>query len=214
MSYRDDKIKLLEMVCAGLPPSDFIEDNRKVILYEKDLQKEGFSYNSAFNLLKEMHDSINNFAPITSDEGEEGISFTVNSGINDELFDLKYPNHDIETEIEEIERERVNIYKTIPEKISITIDDTKGIYQTDKPDKVYQIKIPSKKFSLIQHLRENEKIALSDFEEKLEQDKTVIMKAIKETNDTFMEKLSVTDPLIIRNDTGGYSLNKDKFILN
>lgn len=210
MSYRDDQIKLLDLVCSHTLPIDFEDEKVQIIeVYEDQLKEEGFSYYGAMNIIKDFFPDVKQLDNIIATDGRRGIRIFAEGNLNNVLFNLKYPYYEVESWAEE--EEYNSYFPKTPEKVSITIDSKKGIYQTNNIKKIYQIKIPSKKFLLIKHISSNDKVSLSEFVEELKQDKTVIMKAIKEINNDFMKKLSVSNPLIIRLDTSGYSINKDKF---
>ncbi len=94
------------------------------------------------------------------------------------------------------------------EKIKIFIDDSLGIYRVVKNKKLnYPIRRGSKRFVIIKNLS-RELAKLSKLEELTKQRPGIIMQEISRTNKAFRQKLKLTEDLIIRHDTSGYSLNK------
>ncbi len=214
MSYKSDQIRILEMLCSQINGCGFDGEDEKEIFEaefdEEEFKAEGFSYYGAIELLNDIFGivEIKKFRTLL---GLRALRISFDSNAKNKLFNLKYPYYKIESFFEG--QEEVP-WAEIPDKISITIDKKKGIYKIDNPSKIYKIKIPSKKFSLIDILLKKEKISLSNLSKELSQTSTVVMKAVKEINVNLKENLSISDDLIIRLDTSGYSLNKDSFDIN
>lgn len=98
----------------------------------------------------------------------------------------------------------------LDKKISIILDNRKGIYQEDNDQKAYGIGKGTKRFKLIKFLKTKEcKISiLADY---LHQENQAIMTSILDINRLFREKAEQSFDLILHNDTIGYFLNTDKF---
>jgi hypothetical protein len=211
MSFRDDKIKILEMICADMLPFEACSDDQNVVLNEDDFIKEGFSFNSALLILKDIFSlgSINKFNILKNDVGKLGVHLTVKSDLESYTKILKYP----ETEYEDFE-DTFESKPATPVKTPIVIDDKKGIYKIDDPEKCYKIQNPSARFSIVKALSMENKISLSELS-KIAKHKssTLTIKEIKKINDCFRNHLSlpVGNDLIVPVSTGGYSLNTDRF---
>lgn len=212
MSYRDDQIKILELICSYIDPFEQIQDEEinVIEISEDTLQDDGFSFHQARNLINDLQFEIGH-SEIFKKENKRFIRIFSDRDISGYLFKRKYPNHEIESWIEEEEMASQFTSEPLNKKMSIKIDPIGKIFKKDKPEFVYMIKTPSKRFSLIEILCEEKRINLNELSVKLEQDKIIIMKAIKEINDAFMKKLSVPFPLIKRLDTSGYVLNRDDY---
>lgn len=104
--------------------------------------------------------------------------------------------------------------ETVDDRIKIVIDDNKGIYQDGKEQLVYSIERISKRMKLIKHLAVKDICSLAELNRITKQDKVVTMKSIPEINDLFREKLQLTDDLILSIDTGGYSINKEVYLVS
>jgi hypothetical protein len=96
-------------------------------------------------------------------------------------------------------------------KIKIIIDDKKGIFKADNDKLTYPIERKSKRMTIIKHLLTKDTISLHELMTITGQTDTVVMKSITEINQLFREKLKVAYDLILKNPTGGYSLNKTDF---
>ncbi len=210
MSFIDDKIKILEMICAELLPWETCEDDQHVFLDEDDFAKEGFTFNGALLILKDIFsvESVNKM-DVLATGGKKEVHLTVVSLLEEYLKNLKYP----ETQFFG-EADYLNGAVSAPSKIFIVVDEKKGIYKKDKPENCYKIKIPSKRFSVIKYLTQKDKVSVSELGKETGQEPTLILKEIKNINSAFRKELSVAYDLITHADTRGYSLNRDKFDIN
>ncbi|MEI6296074.1 MAG: hypothetical protein WCO84_00305 [bacterium] len=214
-SYLADKIKILEMICASLPPINVIEnDDIELSYFEDEFVFEGLSYNTAINLLREVLGKglINNFNPNIFENNKRGIKFTVGRDIEIYLRKIKYPGY--EDGLLGAYMEHQIFDNEVPKgvlKTPIIINDKKGIYRLDKPELFYGVKNPSKRFDLIIYLSCKDKVSVSELAKETKQGQAVIMKEIKNINSIFRKKLAVVSDLIKHIETSGYSLNKDDF---
>lgn len=207
MTYKEDQIKFLEMICAYLP-AEFDDRTEEIMLYEDTLKRDGFSYNQSVNLLKDMIQGINKLEDIEDSDGRRGIFIIViNSELKNYLHSLKYSEQDYFDEIGEFH----TVVSMPIIKTPIMIDNKKGIYRIDNPELVYKIKIPSKRFNLILLLTKKEKLFISEIAEKVEQSESLSIKEIGKINQNFKESLNVNNDFIVHLNTGGYSLNRDNF---
>ncbi len=203
MGFREDKIKVLEIICAKLPPSEIVYDVQEIYLNEKDFEREDLSFNSALLLIKDMYnrDFFKSLSHKDLDDGTRGIIIKINPEVDWYTLQFKYPETELGYEEKEI----------MPTKIFIIVDGKKGIYQEDGQGGSYKIKIPSKRMELIKLVGFKNKIIISEIEKELNQKQTLIIKEINKINEIFRTKLSVVDDLIIHIPTSGYTLNKDCF---
>ncbi len=208
MSYRKDQIKLLDLICSHMIPADFIENTVEVTVYEDELKQEGFSYNEAVNLIKEMYEVMPKLHSVTSPDNKRGFCVSANSSIYDLLKDLKYPNHEIEKDFYEDMQSGTFL---APAKTEIIIDSKRGIYRNDKPEYRYPLGSTTKRKKILSYLLTHERGGLADLKKLTGQEASVISQEIKRLNTSFREKLHLTHDLIIHIDTGGYCLNKEKF---
>ncbi len=111
----------------------------------------------------------------------------------------------------EIEKPEPVIAFDAPSKIGIVIDDDKGIYRSDDDTQFYAISRTSMRLKLVKYLATKDNCGIGELEKITEQTTHVTMKSVPEINKLFREKLNLTDDLILRPNTGGYSLNKDVF---
>lgn len=212
MSYLDDKIKILEMICAELIPWEACEaDTQTVVLDEGDFQNEGFSFNSAIMILKDIFTStsVNQFNFTNTEYGKRAVCLTIASDLESYAKALKYP----ETQYLD-DYDYLNMETSKPTKIQIVIDDKKGIYKSDKPESCYKIQNPSARFDIVKSLFSEDKISLSKLSEIAKhKSSSLTIKEVKKINDCFRKALSlgIGSDLIISINTGGYSLNRDKF---
>lgn len=207
MSYLDDKIKILEMICAEMLPWEVCEEDQHVVLDEDDFKKEGFSFNGALMILKDIFSvsSINKLDLTTTKDNKKAVVLTVKTELETYTRNLKYP----ETEfLDDLDHGQTSITSV---KLPIAFNLNRGIYREDKHEMHYPIKDTSKRFIIIKHISRKDKTPVSELEKATGQKSTVIIKEIREINSNFKKELSVNDDLIIRIDTGGYSLNRDKF---
>jgi hypothetical protein len=210
MSHRDDQIKILDLICSKMLPVDFDPVDQDIIILEEELKQEGFSYFGGMNLMKEVYEVMSKMKPLTTPEGKREIHMTVNS--NDAfswLFMLKYPNHEIEEQIEQYEID--SAFTETPPKVSIKIDDKKGIYQTKNPEYCYPLDSESQRMKIIKYILAHEKSGIANLRKLTMQSDAVISQEIKRMNQTFKVKLHVSHPLIIHLKVRGYCLNKEYF---
>lgn len=210
MSYKDDQIKLLELVCSCTTPTDFPQEETEVIvIYEDELKYAGLSYYGAMTLLKEMWHHIKQVDEITAPDGRKGLRIFSENNVNDLLSSLKYPNaeEDYYSELADMQS-GVSI---IPKKISLKIDDKKGIYRTDKPELRYPLGKDKKRMKLIKYLLLHEHVGLKALMTKTNQEKSVVITSINAINDMIKEKIDTRQNLILHLETGGYSMNKEDF---
>jgi hypothetical protein len=210
MSHRDDQIKILDLVCAGMLPADFdFEKLQEVTIYEDELKQEGFSYYGGINLIKEMYEVIPKINLVTTPEGKRGICMSVNNDVYSLLSILKYPHRDLEEKIEQYEID--SAFTEIPQKVSIKIDDKKGIYQTKNPEYCYPLNSESQRMKIIKYVLAHEKSGIANLRKETMQSDAVISQEIKRINQTFKLKLRVNHDLIIHLKVRGYCLNKEFF---
>lgn len=176
------------------------EEKRKKI----DTQSE-FYFLASFNVLHTVHDKVEEY----KETGDESVLNSMSSWI---------PR--IQRSLQKVHPIIISILETEPEKTeenshnpTLVISNTKGIYQKDVPDNTYPIKRDTKRHRLVQLLLEKDIVGLNDFEKELQQDRILIQKEIREINTLFREKVQVPYDLIIHNDTGGFSLNKNAFVI-
>jgi len=210
MSHRDDQIKILDLICSKLMPVDFDPVDQEIIVLEEELKQEGFSYFGGINLIKELYETMSKMKPLTTPEGKREIHMTVNS--NDAfswLFMLKYPNHEIEEQIERYEID--SAFVETPKKISIKIDDKKGIYQTKNPEYCYPLDSETQRMKIVHYLLEHEKSGIANLRKLTGQTDAVISQEIKRMNQTFKIKLHANHDLIIHLKVRAYCLNREYF---
>lgn len=208
MSYRKDQIKLLDLVCSHMLPADFIEDTVEITVYEDELKQEGFSYNEAINLIKEMYEVVPKLNLVNSPDNKRGFRISASSSIYSLLKDLKYPNHEFEKEFYEQDNSSVS---TTPKKISLKIDDKKGIYRIDNPKLCYPLGKNKKRMKLIKYLISHEYASLKALMTKTDQEKSAVITSINAINGMIIKKLETRHDFIIHLETGGYSINKEDF---
>lgn len=215
MSHRDDQIKTLDLICSKLLPADFEpvdSEDQDIIILEEELKQEGFSYFGGMNLIKELYEVLPKIDPITTPEGKREIHLTVKgNNAYSWLSILKYPHRDLEEQIEQYEIDSEYRYTSTPEKISIKIDDKKGIYQTKNPEYCYPLDSESQRMKIIKYVLAHEKSGIANLRKETMQSDAVISQEIKRINQTFKIKLHVNHDLIIHLKVRGYSLNKDFF---
>ena len=117
-------------------------------------------------------------------------------------------------ELGKISREKIRPVPTdtvVSTKIRIMVSDKKGIYRADDEKKFYGIRKITKRMRLIKHLAAKDNCNITELEHLTNQTTDVTIKSIVEINRLFRQKLGLTDDLIVRRNTGGYSLNKDVF---
>ncbi len=204
MSFREDKIKVLEMICSKTAPADITHEIQNVTLGEEDFKLAEISLNGSFLILKDMfeHDFIKS---LQTTESEIIMEIDARIDFYTKLF--KYP----ETEYEDFIENFYDSALITSSKISITLDPRKGIYRSDNPESNYPIKSDSKRALIISHLCHNDKASILELEKETKQPNTLTMKEIKQINLNFRKKLNVAYDLIIKIPTGGYSLDKDRF---
>ena len=213
MSHRDDQIKILDLVCSGMLPADFDSEeykNQEVVISEEELKQEGFSYYGGMNLIKEMYEVMPKINTTTTPDGKREIHISViSSDAYSWLSILKYPNREIEEEIERYDID--SAFTTLPEKVSIKIDDKKGIYQTNNPEYCYPLDSESQRMKIIKYLLVHEKSGVANLRKQTMQSDAVISQEIKRMNHTFKIKLHVNHDLIIHLKVRAYCLNREKF---
>lgn len=210
MSYRKDQIKLLDLVCSHMLPADFIEDTVEVTVYEDELKKEGFSYNEAINLIKEMYEVIPKLNLVTSLDHKRGFCASASSSIYSLLKDLKYPDHELGQEYYE-QISSGTPTTVVSKKISITIDSKKGIYRIDNPKLCYPLGNTKKRMKLIKYLISHEYASLKALMTKTGQEKSAVITSINAINDMIIKKLETRHDFILHLETGGYAINKEDF---
>ena len=210
MSHKDDQIKILDLICSKMLPADFDSVGYNVIILEKELKQEGFSYYGGMNLIKEMYEVLPSIEPFTTPEGKREIHLGVKSNDAYSWLDiLKYPHRELEEQIEQYEID--SVFTEIPKKVSIKIDDKKGIYQTSNPEYCYPLDSDSQRMKIIKYLLLHEKSGIANLRKETMQTDAVISQEIKRMNQTFKLKLHVNHDLIIHLKTRAYCLNKEYF---
>jgi hypothetical protein len=210
MSHRDDQIKILDLICSKLLPADFEPVNQDAVISEEELKQEGFSYYGGLNLIKEMYEVIPKLELTNSPDGKREIHASVISeDAHSWLSILKYPHRELEELIEQSDID--SAFTTTPQKVSIKIDDKKGIYQTSNPEYCYPLDSDSQRMKIIKYLLLNEKSGIANLRKETMQSDAVISQEIKRMNQTFKLKLHVNHDLIIHLKTRKYCLNKEKF---
>lgn len=207
MTLREDKTKVLEMICSKILPVDLSDDVQEVSLNEEDFKRMALTFESVSLIIKQIYDR--HFITSTSmQESERGMIITlkVTPDIENYLLQFKYP----ETEYEEFD-EYGESKSAVLSKDTIVIDDRKGIYREANQKLCYPLKSGSKRNTIVFYLLHNDKASISELEKETDQSSTLVVKEIKAINATFRKKLNLAYDLIIRFDTGGYSLNRDKF---
>ena len=204
MSFKEDKIKILEMICADMLPFETCSDDQNIVLNEDDFMKEGFSFNSALLILKDIFSlgSINKFDIVKDDNGKFAVNLTVRSDLESYTKILKYP----EIEYEEF----LDPNPTVPTKTCIRINSSRGIFKENSPELCYPLKTSTSRMKIIQCLLHKDRISLSELGKKTKQAHGLISKEIREINSNFRKKV-IDDDFITRLPTNLYSLNRDKF---
>jgi len=191
-------------------PADFEPVDQDIIILEEELKQDGFSYYGGMNLIKEFYEVLSKIHSITTPEGKREIHMTVKS---DDAYSwlsiLKYPHRELEEEIERYEIE--SAFTEIPPKVSIKIDDKKGIYQTKNPEYCYPLDSESQRMKIIKYLLLNEKSGIANLRKLTMQSDAVISQEIKRMNQIFKVKLHVSHDLIIHLKVRAYSLNREYF---
>lgn len=209
MGYKDDQIKILQLVCSHMLPTNFNEENQEIKLYEDDFKAEGFSYSEAIVLLKEMYDVMKKFDNITAPDGRRGVSISTGTEIESFLNSLKYPNaeQDYYDEMADMQSDA----PTIPQKISLKIDDKMGIYRIDKPELRYPLGKGKKRMKLIKYLMSHEHASLKALMTATNQEKSAVISARDAINAMIIKKLDTSYIFILHLDVGGYAINKRDF---
>ena len=210
MSHRDDQIKILDLICSKMLPADFEPINQDVIILEEDLKQDGFSYYGGMNLIKEFYEVLSKIHPITTTEGKREIQMTVKS---DDAYSwlsiLKYPNRELEEEIERYDID--SAFVETPKKVSIKIDDKKGIYKVSNPEYCYPLDSETQRMKIVHYLLEHEKSGIANLRKLTGQTDAVISQEIKRMNQTFKIKLHANHDLIIHLKVRAYCLNREYF---
>lgn len=210
MSHRDDQIKILELICSKMLPADFEPVNQDVTVLEEELKHEGFSYYGGMNLIKELYEVVPKLNSAKTPEGKREINISVISGdAYSWLSILKYPHRELEEQIEQYDID--SAFTTTPQKVSIKIDDKKGIYQTNNPEYCYPLDSESQRMKIIRYLLAHEKSGVANLRKQTMQSDSVISQEIKRMNQTFKIKLHVNHDLIIHLKVRAYCLNREKF---
>ena len=210
MSHREDQIKILDLICSKMLPQDSDSINQDITILEEELRQEGFSHYGAMNLIKELHESIPKLDSVTTPEGKREIHLTAKSyDTYSWLSILKYPHRKLEEKIEKYEI--ASAFTETPKKVSIKIDDKKGIYKVSNPEYCYSIGSESQRMKIVRYLVMHEKSGIAKLRKETMQTDTVISQEIKRMNQTFKVKLHVNHDLIIHLKTRGYCLNRDYF---
>jgi len=100
-------------------------------------------------------------------------------------------------------------------KTAISIDPLKGLCRNDGDALSYPIRKNSKRFKLVKLLfRASQSVDISTIKKGTKHHSgNLVIKEIGEINKLFRKKLEVEDDFIIHNETGGYSLNHEKFAI-
>ena len=98
-------------------------------------------------------------------------------------------------------------------KINIIIDSKKGIYQASNDKLSYKIDKISKRLKLIKYLAVKDNCRISELEGAMNQTKSSLITAIAGINKMFRKETGLVDDLVVHIDTGGYSLNKEIFVI-
>lgn len=103
----------------------------------------------------------------------------------------------------------------IPSKVGISFDVKKGFYRTDNQTLNYPIRKGTKRFRLLKLLSPLvQSTSVSVIKAKtLHHSSNLVIKEVKEINRLFREKLKVKDDFVLHNETGGYLLNHEKFVV-
>jgi hypothetical protein len=204
MTLKEDTIKILEMICAEIIPYEICsEEFQEVTLTENDFKEEGFSFNSAISLIKDIFIAgyIRNF-DFTSKDNVNAMLMTVSSNIEYHTKRLKYP--EIESE------EFLDPNTTTSAKICIKINSSRGIFREDNQELCYPLKTSTNRMKIILCLLHKDRVSISELGKTTGQTYTLIWKEIREINSNFRKKV-IDDDFIVRLPTNVYSLNRDKF---
>jgi hypothetical protein len=96
-------------------------------------------------------------------------------------------------------------------KIEIFISEDEGVYR-DKVSKKPNYPVKKKRAKLIWSLRAD-KLSGSQLASILGETVSLVSREVDEINEKCREKLGLTEDFIVRVDTGGYKLNRDKFVV-
>ncbi len=193
-------------------PVDFDPVDQDIKILEEELKQEGFSYFGGINLIKEMYEVMSKLNPLTTPDGKREVHMTVNS---EDAFSwlsiLKYPNRELEEQIEQYDID--SAFTETPRKIiiKIKIDDKMGIYRIDKPELRYPLGKSKKRMKLIKYLILHEHAGLKALMTATNQEKSAVITSITAINDMIQKKLETRHDFILHLETGGYSINKEDF---
>lgn len=210
MSFWNDKIKVLEIICANMLPFDIQPEPQLVTLTDDDFLRNGLTIVSADLVLKEiaLSNYVKTFSSKPNNTGRT-LEMTVDSGIEWYLKQLKYPETEFIDEHDYVYSNQTSVVS----KTVLILDKKRGIYKKDNLKYCYSIKHNSKRMAVLFLVIQKDRVSVSEIKKETNQTETLVMKEIKALNGAFRKKLVITDDLIIRLETGGYSLNKDKFDL-
>ena len=133
-------------------------------------------------------------------------------------FDGKRNEYEVELRrfhlmfLEELGKVKEPIQEKVNKKIKVFLDENKGIYrQTETGMLSYKIKVPSKRFHIVNYIFGKEKVKTSILATATRQTEELVRKEIDRTNELFCKNLKVGSALILKIGTGGYSLNTEEF---
>jgi|APSaa5957512535_1039671.scaffolds.fasta_scaffold192391_1 hypothetical protein len=208
--FEDNIITVLELLHEKfLIESDKLNSKKsiKVSIYPRDLSRYDIdieAIGSVVTVLNKKDKSISFLNLFDLDE----FSHETREGKEPSIYDIKLPSN-FEDEFNKLKSYYMGDSKGL--KIAITVSEDDGIYKNNNTAIVYPIS--GKRLKLVYELRK-EKIKGEDLAETFyKSDTALLSKEIKGINGNFMKMLNLEYMLIKRLSAGGYTLNKDYYVI-
>lgn len=217
MGYKEDKTKILEMICAEIIP-DISEELQEISLTENNIKRDGFSFNSALSILKDIFSEkkIIKLDITSKEDGQRIAELLISpSDIEEILTELKYPELDLEwgkwdenlaKGKKAFEVESSPELKFDKEASVLYLNDKKVLIQqkTDKPNAHY----------ILEYIFENEEgLKANSFYSEILESKfpkeqknwRSVYRACNDINKKVSEQALVSNFLIVKSGVSGYT---------
>lgn len=180
-----------------------VGDKSAITVQSEDLKKYNITFYSFDNALRWLQESEPIKIVSYFDENED-LHLLEEKGPDIDLYKIELPK-----DFKEICDHYVAAMGVSSKSvIQIFIDKEWGIYrERDGKHLSYPIKHNSKRFGVIDYIRKNERVSVSELNEVVNQTSSLTIKEIKGINELFKKKLELEDDLIFHLPTKGYVLN-------
>ena len=221
MSYKDDIIKVIEIIGSKSAPCDIIDGDQEVLVSEKDFKKISLSFESAYILIKDLFSKnvLSILEHRYSKKDGETLILKINDNFDIATISIKYPETVLSEQEEIIQELEAFPIKNPPR---LLFDKEKSILTIN--DKKIKISLNSDKVNghyVLEYLFENGIKKIADYVDILEkkfpngkENNHSMYRACKDINAKIGKQASIGDFLEIHSGKTGWVAINPKFTNN